>query len=232
MKKLNIIIGFLLTLSSLLQADERKEKLVVFQGDKEYCQRFIDRYDEVEFLGEPYPHNLGSEQEHERVFFKYKSHEIFKKCPNAFKPIQVILDYKSPYGNWGDRYRIYENIDIDNDGKKDIVMMYGMAFKNVWAEEYWKVDETTCDAKKIYEKYSPNHLFVLDSKFYIEDLSSSKTKLRQTTIYEMSKKEKKMLRKCSFIDKEQMFNACDESEKDNPDCKPYLEVNTTKGAKQ
>jgi len=79
MKKLNIIIGFLLTLSSLLQADERKEKLVVFQGDKEYCQRFIDRYDEVEFLGEPYPHNLGSEQEHERVFFKYKSHEIFKK---------------------------------------------------------------------------------------------------------------------------------------------------------
>jgi len=242
MKQIFLFILLLVDFSSFLQAEniagleKRKVEYAVFKGNPKECRKFIDKADEIEFLEKPYPHNLGSKQEHEREFSKYKSHEIFKKCPNAFKPIQAFLDFKSPYGNWGDKYRVYENIDIDNDGKRDIVVMYGQSFQRTWAESYWKVESDTCNVETIYENYSPNIIAYFDNTYYIMHYYPKLDhELKNPYVYLYDLHIKKMRKICGISTKEFMKNKCTlELFMNNSNCKLYLKTNTTttKGEKK
>lgn len=214
-----------------------KVEYAVFKGDKTECQKFIDQSDKIQFLGDPYPHS-SDEEDHKRDFQQFSAHDIFKKCPNAYVPIQARLDRLNEsrknfvalkdFGNKGDTYRVYENIDIDNDGKDDTVVMYGVSFRNTIAEQYWKVNTETCETEIIYENYASNKLFRFENKIYLEDLSSSKSKLKEIIIYEIFHNESKMMRKCNLIDKAQMPGMCDQAEQDNLNCVGYFNIKDKK----
>ncbi|MGI2169373.1 hypothetical protein ACROAE_04100 [Shewanella sp. MF05960] len=213
--------------------------LFVFYGDRENCLKFIVKSN-IEYLSDPIPelNRYYSENDKSVMFEEFRNHKVFKQCPNVFdKVVEVRRDILSEtkrvakftgfepsyddIAHSNDHYQIYENIDINNDGDDEVVILYGLYF-SAWADTYSKVDIKDCSLEVVYENYAPNKILKLENKFYFANYLSKDKHLNEPSISIINGKGS-VKNICSIVTKEKMDLWCSQqSNENNRNCQFYL----------
>ena len=110
-----------------------------YSGDSKTCNSFIKKDAEIETVG-PEP---ASELE-----------VLFENCPNL-KPTntqQTVSLYR---------------VDIDNDGKVDLVYFESWDLERTPAQQIYKIEK--CSQESVFNSYRENRIIRLSGKTYIEN---------------------------------------------------------------
>ena len=224
-----------------------KDDLLVLEGDREYCQRFIDNPN-IDYLPVPEMNKYYSKSDKTKLFKKFSSHTIFQQCPAVFDKIietrlllsglskesSQMTDSSFPYSeiaNSGDHYHMYDDIDINNDGNNETVILYRLYLDINSSDAFWLVDPESCALEMIYGNYVPNKIFKLDNEIYIANYSHKDRKQITPTIY-VARANNSAKSVCRIETKEKVQKLCAlKFYENNKNCQFYFNVSNTQGEK-